>query len=212
MNATMGDAAPPAGAPVAAIGRWWTAGALVLGLLTVLVWLMGYGPGATACRSPSFALAEPVGAAPAPAAGATPAAAASTAPVTATSTAPIAAAPDGAPPAPSVAPASALPAPVAIHFAVGKAAASSDAAASLVEMVAFLQSNAGSRAVVSGFHDASGNIGSNSELAQARAQSVRDLLIAAGIPTERIELRKPVETTGSGSSDDARRVEVSVER
>jgi hypothetical protein len=64
MNATMRDSASPAGEPVAAIGRWWTAGALMLGLLTLLVWLMGYGPGSTACLAPSFGLAEPARAAP----------------------------------------------------------------------------------------------------------------------------------------------------
>lgn len=207
MNATMGESVPPASAPVAAIGRWWTAGALLLGLLTVLVWLMGYGPGSTACRSPSFSLAEPADVAPAAAARAAPAAApASTAPVAAPAAAVV------APPAPPAATVSTAPAPAAIHFAVGKATAPSDAASSLLEVVAFLQGNAGSKAVVSGFHDPSGNAASNSELALARAQSVRDLLIAAGIPAERIELRKPVETTGSGSSDEARRVEVSVER
>ena len=206
MNSTMGDSAPPAGGPVAAIGRWWTAGALVLGLLTMLVWLMGYGPGSTACRPASFGFVQPVGAAPARAATTASPAAAGTAPVAALAAAAV------VPPAPPVAPVSALPAPVAIHFEVGKAAPPSDAAASLVELVAFLQDNAGSRAVVSGFHDPSGSAATNSELALARAQSVRDLLMAAGIPTERVELRKPVETTGSGSSDDARRVEVSVER
>ena len=43
-----------------------------------------------------------------------------------------------------------------------------------------------------------------------RAESVSQLLQKAGISVDRIALEKPVETTGSGSEAEARRVEVSV--
>jgi cytochrome c oxidase subunit 2 len=39
---------------------------------------------------------------------------------------------------------------------------------------------------------------------------VREALKAAGVPEERINMKKPEAITGSGSSDEARRVEVSL--
>ena len=42
-------------------------------------------------------------------------------------------------------------------------------------------------------------------------QDVRDLLVAAGVPAERIELRKPALTTGDGDPREARRVEVTLQ-
>jgi hypothetical protein len=36
------------------------------------------------------------------------------------------------------------------------------------------------------------------------------MMKAAGIPADRIVLAKPTETTGSGSDDEARRVEVTI--
>ena len=63
---------------------------------------------------------------------------------------------------------------------------------------------------VSGFHDASGNAAANAELAKQRAVAVRDLLVVAGVPAERIVLEKPAVTTGGADSREARRVEVTV--
>jgi hypothetical protein len=42
--------------------------------------------------------------------------------------------------------------------------------------------------------------------------AVRDALEAAGIPAARIRLEAPAELVGSGSDDDARRVEVAIGR
>ena len=70
-------------------------------------------------------------------------------------------------------------------------------------------SNAGVLAI-SGYHDASGNLEQNQELAKQRAFKVRDALKAAGIPEDKIQLNKPEQTQGSGNDAEARRVEVKV--
>ena len=62
--------------------------------------------------------------------------------------------------------------------------------------------------VVSGFHDTTGDPAINAELAKKRAMSVRTALLAAGIDKARVALRKPEVTTGSGTEQEARRVEM----
>ncbi len=98
-----------------------------------------------------------------------------------------------------------------VYFATGKADISADARDKVGEVIAFLKANAERKAVISGFHDPRGNRAANEELAKNRAKSVRELLRAAGIDEARIEMRKPVETTGDGSLAEARRVELTVE-
>lgn len=60
---------------------------------------------------------------------------------------------------------------------------------------------------VSGFADKTGNPEQNLELAKQRAFAVRDALKAAGIPEDRINMRKPEFAIG-GAVADARRVDV----
>jgi outer membrane protein OmpA-like peptidoglycan-associated protein len=67
---------------------------------------------------------------------------------------------------------------------------------------------AGKTAIVSGFHDATGDLALNQELAKKRAESVRDALKALGVAEDKIELKKPEQTQASGSNAEARRVEV----
>lgn len=62
--------------------------------------------------------------------------------------------------------------------------------------------------VLSGFHDASGDTKTNAELAKKRALAVRRALIALGADARRVLLRKPESTTGDGSLQEARRVEM----
>ncbi len=50
----------------------------------------------------------------------------------------------------------------------------------------------------------------NAELAKQRAFAVRDALKALGVAEDKIELKKPEETTASGSNAEARRVEVAL--
>ncbi len=121
-------------------------------------------------------------------------------------------------PAPAVEPAplpAPEPVPVAapsadVFFDVGVSELPADTDATLATVIGYLQANPGSMAVLSGYHDPTGNKEFNEELAKSRAAAVRDVLLAAGIEESRIELTKPIETTGSGSLEDARRVEVAV--
>lgn len=97
---------------------------------------------------------------------------------------------------------------VKFYFASGKAELAVGAKQALASIVA--GTSAGKQAVVSGFHDASGNAVRNAELAKQRAFAVRDALKALGVPVNKIALNKPVKAQAAGSNDEARRVEVSL--
>jgi len=121
-------------------------------------------------------------------------------------------------PAPAAVPAAAVPAVVAaapaatkavVTFESGKAALSADAVASLKAIASVAQGSTGTKLSVSGFHDSTGNAAINADLAKQRAFAVRDALVAAGVAVDRIELKKP-EEMNAGSSEDARRVEVTL--
>ena len=103
-----------------------------------------------------------------------------------------------------------LPTPAKLYFESGSAEYPADTKLSLAAVIAYLRNNKDTLAVVSGFHSEEGSLEVNQKLAKQRAKSVSQLLQDAGVAEDRIVLRKPVETTGSGSSDEARRVEVSV--
>jgi outer membrane protein OmpA-like peptidoglycan-associated protein len=92
------------------------------------------------------------------------------------------------------------------YFAVGKADLPADAPAVLGTIKA--AAGAGKKLLISGFHDATGDPAFNAELAKNRAKAVRAALQAEGITPERTLLRKPESTTGDGSNQEARRVEV----
>lgn len=95
---------------------------------------------------------------------------------------------------------------VKFYFASGKsdlAKGSNEALADVVKGV-----KAGQKAVISGYHDSTGNLAQNQELAKKRAFSVRDALVALGVPADQVELKKPEQSAGSGSNAEARRVEV----
>lgn len=49
------------------------------------------------------------------------------------------------------------------------------------------------------------------EVAKNHALSVRDTLVAAGVPTERVLMRRPAVTLGGSDAAEARRVEVRVQ-
>ena len=97
---------------------------------------------------------------------------------------------------------------VKFYFASAKAdlaAGANEALADVVKGVA-----EGKTAVISGFHDATGDAALNAELAKQRAYAVRDALKALGVAEDKIELKKPEETMASGSNAEARRVEVAL--
>lgn len=99
---------------------------------------------------------------------------------------------------------------VKFFFASGKsdvAAGGNEALAEVVKAIA-----GGKKAVVSGFNDATGDAAKNAELSKLRAFAVRDALKALGVAEDKIELKKPENTTAAaGSSAEARRVEVSIQ-
>jgi outer membrane protein OmpA-like peptidoglycan-associated protein len=96
---------------------------------------------------------------------------------------------------------------VKFYFASGKhdlAAGGNEALAGVVKAVA-----AGKKLLISGFHDSTGDLAKNEELAKLRAFGVRDALKALGVAEDKMELKKPEVMMGSGSNAEARRVEVS---
>jgi outer membrane protein OmpA-like peptidoglycan-associated protein len=95
---------------------------------------------------------------------------------------------------------------VNFYFATGSADLAPGAAEALAAVIKGVES--GRKAVVSGFHDATGDAAINEELAKKRAETVRDVLVGLGVPAGKIDLQKPAVTAGSGNNAEARRVEV----
>ena len=95
---------------------------------------------------------------------------------------------------------------VKFYFASGSAELAPGAADALGDVVKGVA--AGQTAVISGFHDVTGDPARNEELAKQRAFAVRDALKALGIGDDKLDLRKPEVTTATGSNAEARRVEV----
>jgi membrane fusion protein (multidrug efflux system) len=61
---------------------------------------------------------------------------------------------------------------------------------------------------VTGYADRTGDYAANVELAKKRAVAVRDELVSLGVNAQRIKLLAPANVTGSGSDDQARRVDI----
>lgn len=97
---------------------------------------------------------------------------------------------------------------VKFYFAIGKADLAKGAQAALKDVLEGVK--AGKKAVISGYHDSTGNAAQNQELSKQRAFAVRDALLRFGVPEKQIELRKPVNAE-AGKSAEARRVEVVLE-
>ena len=98
---------------------------------------------------------------------------------------------------------------VKFYFASGSDELARGAAEALGDVVRGVA--AGKKAVISGFHDVTGDPARNEELAKQRALRVRDALTALGIGEDKLDLRKPAVTTVDGSNPEARRVEVTLE-
>jgi OmpA-OmpF porin, OOP family len=123
-------------------------------------------------------------------------------------------------PAPAPAPAAEAPKPVAaapekpepakIYFASGKFDPPADLGKMLDALVVYSRADANAKLSISGFHDKTGNAEANIELAKSRAMGVKNALISAGVPEDRIVMQKPTETTGGADDKEARRVEVAV--
>ena len=186
-------------AAVRTLNRWHLLVALaLLALLLLLPLLFGIGPSSwKTCMAEGATVAAPA-VTPAPVAAAP----------TAEPTAPVAA----VAPTPEAAPAAAdLPPAARVYFALDRTEAPADASTTVAEVVAYLKAHPAAKALVSGFHDPRGDVAHNQELALNRARTVRALLESAGIVRDRIVMDKPQETTGTGSNEEARRVEVRVQ-
>ena len=98
---------------------------------------------------------------------------------------------------------------VKFYFASGSADLAPGAADALGDVVKGVA--AGQTAVISGYHDTTGDPAQNEELAKQRALAVRDALKALGIGDDKLDLKMPEATTATGSNAEARRVEVSLQ-
>ena len=110
------------------------------------------------------------------------------------------------------APASSLPgASLTVHFARGKSTLDAEAVRLLKGFAPAM--SAGNNPIdVTGYADRTGNYAANVELAKRRAIAVRDALTGEGLPSDRVRLRHPQDVIGSGSDDEARRVDLTVGR
>jgi outer membrane protein OmpA-like peptidoglycan-associated protein len=95
---------------------------------------------------------------------------------------------------------------VNFYFATASADLAPGAAEALAAVIKGVEG--GRKAVVSGFHDTTGDAAINEQLAKKRAEMVRDVLTGLGVPADKVDLQKPAVTTGSGNNAQARRVEV----
>ena len=98
---------------------------------------------------------------------------------------------------------------VKFYFATGKADVAAGGATALADVIKAVAG--GKKAVISGYHDASGDPAKNAELAKQRAMNVRDSLKAAGVAEDKVELKKPEQAKVDGPAAEARRVEVTVQ-
>ncbi len=95
---------------------------------------------------------------------------------------------------------------VKFYFATASARLADGAPQALADVVTAV--GAGKRVVISGYHDATGDAAKNAELAKQRAMTVAEALGSLGVPADKIELKKPEQTTADGPPAEARRVEV----
>ncbi|MGO4390053.1 efflux RND transporter periplasmic adaptor subunit [Variovorax sp. M-6] len=95
-----------------------------------------------------------------------------------------------------------------VFFERGRTALDATGHARLLGVAATLKSRPELRAVLQGYVDASGDAARNKTLARERAQAVRQALVAAGVPPERIALHAPSNLVGADSPALARRVDV----
>ena len=98
---------------------------------------------------------------------------------------------------------------VKFYFASGKADVAPGAAEALAEVVKGVAG--GKTLAISGFHDSTGSIEVNAELAKQRAMGVRDVLKGLGVADDKMELRKPEQMLGGADDAEARRVDVTLQ-
>ncbi len=114
-------------------------------------------------------------------------------------------------PAAAVAAPAAKPAKVSVYFDSGKNDAPVGTSKELEALVAYAKGDANAKIGISGFHDSTGNLTSNQELAKNRAKSVVEVLKAAGLTEDRFMFEKPEQMNG-GDDKEGRRVDVFVKQ
>jgi outer membrane protein OmpA-like peptidoglycan-associated protein len=97
---------------------------------------------------------------------------------------------------------------VIFYFGNASSTLAAEGDTALARIVSETQS--GKTAVLSGFHDSSGDPALNAELAKQRALAVQASLLRLGVSAERIDLQEPMETLGGADAAEARRVEVAL--
>ncbi|WP_353506078.1 efflux RND transporter periplasmic adaptor subunit [Variovorax sp. J22P240] len=113
--------------------------------------------------------------------------------------------------APSAAAAAAVAAAAdkdAVYFDRGRTSLDATGHARLIAVVAALKAKPELRVELHGYVDSSGDMTRNAALAKQRAESVRDALLAADVPPDRIVLKAPANIVGGASPALARRVDV----
>ena len=96
---------------------------------------------------------------------------------------------------------------VHFYFATGSAELPEGAALALAEVVKGVAT--GQHAIISGWHDASGDQAQNIALAKARAEAVQSLFAELGVSAEHVEVRRPEHPESEGA--ETRRVDVWLE-
>ena len=121
------------------------------------------------------------------------------------------------PAAAAAAPPPAAPAPGAppdarrsVYFDRDRSRVDATGQALLTQLAAELKAQPQLRATLHGYVDATGASKHNRQLARQRAQAVRDALVAAGVPADRIALEKPADITGGQAPAQARRVDIAL--
>jgi outer membrane protein OmpA-like peptidoglycan-associated protein len=109
---------------------------------------------------------------------------------------------------PAPAPAAEAPQQKSAYFRISSSAPLARASGDLQELADWA-SNSGNRLGLTGFTDGTGNQAINEQLAKERAESIRDLLIGLGVPSDNVEMIEPQTIEAApGESWRARRVDV----
>jgi len=103
------------------------------------------------------------------------------------------------------------PSDASVYFATGSAALD-DTAKGVIRMKAAEVLGIGTPITIIGYADKTGRSNNNAELAKQRALAVRDALVQLGVRPDRLRLQQPADVTGSGTDDQARRVDMMVSK
>jgi outer membrane protein OmpA-like peptidoglycan-associated protein len=101
---------------------------------------------------------------------------------------------------------------LSVYFDTAKTDVTPDLPNEVGALKTYMEANPTARLGVSGFNDPRGDAAFNAELSKNRAQNVAAALAALGLPADRIDLVKPVDSTDTDDSlAEARRVDVYVQ-